>query len=135
MSPKRLQILPVVLALITVSGCTQPQTLEEQALAIVAERQAFVEKHVTDKDRAQRATAILGDIAAATRKYCQSVTEARHQVRRLNADYDAKPEEFHAVLETLDTQRRLRTGEVTELAMKLRQALTREEWEAMTKDR
>lgn len=98
----------------------------------IAETNAMVDQTVKDPDKAKQAKAILQDIVAEVRNSAQTSRAFHEQMTVLNADYDAKPEQFTKVLDEMNNARMASATKILGLRFKMRSLLTAQEWNELT---
>src|SRR6266487_5132341 len=107
---KHAKVLLVLLSLVllTTAGCSGhhqgrpgghggPTTQE-----VVPEVKQLVEQNVKDPQKAKQVQAMIQEIVNEVKKSNQQVRGFHEQLAVLNANYDAKPEEFTKILDELN---------------------------------
>lgn len=98
----------------------------------LAETNELVDQTVKDPERAKQAKAILQDIVAEVRNSAQSSRAYHEQMTVLNADYEAKPEQFTKILDEMNNARMTSATKILGLRFKMRALLTAPEWNELT---
>jgi hypothetical protein len=98
----------------------------------VAETNAMVDQTVKDPEKARQAKAILQDIVAEVKNSAQTSRAFHEQMAVMNADYDAKPEQFTKVLDEMNNARMASATKILGLRFKMRALLTAQEWSELT---
>lgn len=98
----------------------------------VTETNALVDQTVKDPDKARQAKVILQDIVSEVRNSAQASRAYHEQMTVLNADYDAKPEQFTKILDEMNNARMASATKILGLRFKMRSLLTAQEWNELT---
>ncbi len=98
----------------------------------IAETNAMVDQTVKDPEKAKQAKAILQDIVAEVKSSAQASRAFHEQMIVLNADYDAKPEQFTKVLDDMNNARMASSTKILGLRFKMKSLLTAQEWNELT---
>ncbi len=98
----------------------------------LAETNAMVDQTVKDPERAKQAKAIFQDIVSEVRNSAQTTRAFHEQMTVINADYDAKPEQFTKVLDEMNNARMASATKILGLRFKMRALLTAQEWNELT---
>lgn len=93
---------------------------------------ALIDKTIQDPAKAKRvkdlAQEIMNEVTASTEQ-----SRAGHQqLYALNARYDATPEEFTKILDTINNHRMQHAARIMQLRFEMKDALTEQEWKALT---
>ncbi len=131
----------VILAIFTLSvlsGCGKhhrddghPGT--EGAVERAQERvSALIAPTLKDPGKAQQGQAILEGIVAEVKQSRQQNREFHQQLYELNANYDAQPEDFLSILDTMNGRRMQSASKILRLRFDLTELMTREEWKTFT---
>jgi len=143
MKTSKLMLLVLVAVTLTVAGCAghhghgmghdMGMHSGEAAVARgVVETNAMVDQTVKDPEKAKQAKAILQDIVAEVRGSAQTSRAFHEQMAVMNADYDAKPEQFTKVLDEMNNARMASATKILGLRFKMRALLTAQEWNELT---
>jgi len=98
----------------------------------IAETNEMVDRTVKDPEKAKQAKAILQDIVAEVKNSAQASRAFHEQMAVLNADYDAKPEQFTKILDDMNNARMASATKILGLRFKMRALLTAQEWNELT---
>ena len=98
----------------------------------IAETNAMVDQTVKDPEKARQAKAILQDIVVEVKTSAQSSRAFHEQMAVMNADYDAKPEQFTKVLDAMNNARMASATKILGLRFKMRALLSAQEWNELT---
>ena len=98
----------------------------------VAETNEQVDRTVKDPEKARQAKAVLQEIVAEVRNSAQTSRAFHEQMAVMNADYDAKPEQFTKVLDEMNNARMASATKILGLRFKMRALLTVQEWNELT---
>jgi erythromycin esterase-like protein len=139
-------ILAILAILMTTQGCARHDyrmhggmhgdgTMER----MVPEVKQLVEQNVKDPEKAKQVQALVQDIVAEVKKSAQQTRGFHEQLAALNANYNAKPEEFTKILDQLNNSRMESATKILGTRFKIKDLLTAEEWknlsDAMNKER
>lgn len=134
----RLLILSLVATTLTLAGCARPHGMmgsEHRDAALgrgMTEMKGIVEQTVKDPEKAKQVQGLLDEIAAEVKRSHQETRGYHEQLYKLNADYEAKPEQFTKVLDDLNNSR-MKTGtKILMLRYKMKGVLTAQEWKDLT---
>jgi uncharacterized coiled-coil DUF342 family protein len=97
-----------------------------------AEMTRLVEETVKDPGKAKQVQAILQDISTEVKKSSQQTRGYHEQLYTLNADYQAKPEQFTKVLDELNNARMASATKILGMRFKIKDLLTAQEWKDLT---
>ena len=135
----------LVVVVFTTAGCTRyhqgPPGASGDAMAqeVVPEVKKLVEANVKDPDKAKQVQAMVQDIVKEVKKSNQQVRGYHEQLAMVNANYDAKPEQFTRILDELNNARMQTATNILGMRFKIKDMLTPEEWknlsDAMIKSR
>jgi uncharacterized membrane-anchored protein YjiN (DUF445 family) len=135
----KLMLLVMVATTLTLAGCAghhgYGMGMHSGEAAIergVAETNAMVDQTVKDPEKAKQAKAILQDIVAEVKISAQTSRAFHEQMTVLNADYDAKPEQFTKILDGMNNARMASATKILGLRFKMRAILTAQEWNELT---
>lgn len=143
MKTSKLMLLVLIAVTLTVAGCAghhghgmghdMGMHSGEAAVARgVVETNAMVDQTVKDPEKAKQAKAILQDIVAEVKGSAQTSRAFHEQMAVMNADYDAKAEQFTKVLDEMNNARMASATKILGLRFKMRALLTAQEWNELT---
>jgi len=92
----------------------------------------LIDKTVKDPDRAARAKGLVHDIIDEAKQSYTQHREFHRKLYELNGNYDATPEEFMKILDESNNTSMRSGAKILGLRFKLKEQLTREEWQALT---
>lgn len=125
----------VILVTVVLASCAilerppDPARVRELIADARTEEIELVRRTVTDPDRVERFIELLGDRDRIVEAYVQRITEHRRKLTALNADYDARREDFAALLAEFNRQRESAQQETIELVAAMKAVATADEWE------
>ena len=132
-------LLVLVAVTLTMAGCaghrghgTGMHSGEAAIERGIAETNEMVDQTVKDPEKAKQAKAILQDIVAEVKRSAQTSRAFHEQMAVMNADYDAKPEQFTKVLDEMNNARMASATKILGLRFKMRALLTAQEWNELT---
>ena len=133
---KHAKVLLILLSLVLLitAGCSghhqgRPGGHGEPTLQeVVPEVKHLVEQNVKDPEKATQVQAMVQDIAKEVRKSNQEVRGFHEQLASLNADYNAKPDQFLKILDGLNNTRMESAMKILTMRFKIKDMLTAEEW-------
>ena len=134
MNQGKVLLVALSLALLTTAGCTRyhherPGVAGEPTLQeVVPEVKHLVEQNVKDPEKATQVQAMVQDIAKEVRKSNQEVRGFHEQLASLNADYNAKPDQFLKILDGLNNTRMESAMKILTMRFKIKELLSAEEW-------
>ena len=143
MKTSKLMLLVLVAVTLTMAGCgghhghgmghDMGMHSGEAAVARgVVETNAMVDQTVKDPEKAKHAKAILQDIVAEVKNSAQTSRAFHEQMAVMNADYDAKPEQFTKILDEMNNARMTSATKILGLRFKMKALLTAQEWNELT---
>ena len=143
MKTSKLMLLVLIAVTLTVAGCAghhghgmgddMGMHSGEAAVARgVVETNAMVDQTVKDPEKAKQAKAILQDIVAEVKNSAQTSRAFHEQMAVMNADYDAKPEQFTKILDEMNNARMTSATKILGLRFKMKALLTAQEWNELT---
>ncbi len=139
MKTAKLMLLMMIAMTLTMAGCARHHDAGmgmhsgEAALERgVAETNELVDRTVKDPEKAKQAKAILQDIIAEVKKSGQTSRSYHEQMTVLNADYNAKAEQFTKILDDMNNARMASSTKILGLRFKMRSLLTAQEWNELT---
>lgn len=145
MNQAKVRLVILFLVLIIPAGCGgyhqgRPGSPgESTAQEVVPEVKQLVEQNVKDPDKARQVQAMIQDIVKEVRTSAQAVRGFHEQLAVVNANYDAKPEEFTKILDALNNTRMESAAKILQTRFKIKEMTTPEEWknlnDAMMKSR
>ena len=94
----------------------------------VAETNDLVDQTVKDPEKAKQAKAILQDIVAEVKNSIQTSRKFHEQMIVVNADYDAKPEQFTKILDEMNNAGMASATKILGLRFKMKALLSAQEW-------
>ena len=139
MKTAKLMLLAMVAMTLTMAGCarhhgsgTGMHSGEAALERGIAETNELVDRTVKDPGKAKQAKAILQDIIAEVKKSGQTSRGYHAQMTVLNADYNAKPEQFTKILDDMNNARMASATKILGLRFKMRSLITAQEWNELT---
>ena len=143
MKTAKLMLLVLVGVTLTMAGCAghhghgmgHDMGMHSGEAAVergVVETNAMVDQTVKDPEKANQAKAILQDIVVEVKGSAQTSRAFHEQMAVMNADYDAKPEQFTKVLDEMNNARMASATKILGLRFKMRALLTVQEWNELT---
>lgn len=139
MKTSKLILLALVAMTLTMAGCAghrhHGMGMHSGEAAVergVVETNAMVDQTVKDPEKARQAKAILQDIVAEVKSSAQTSSAFHEQMAVMNADYDAKPEQFTKVLDEMNNARMASATKILGLRFKMKALLTAQEWNELT---
>jgi hypothetical protein len=96
--------------------------------AVAPRVKKLIEETVKDPNRAQQVEGILQDLVAEVQKTNEETRGFHEQLNALNANYDAKREQFEKIVTQLNNTRAERAQKIIDMRFKIRDLLTVEEW-------
>lgn len=115
------------------SACKQKQVTEAQALETISALDRAIDDIVEERSRAERAKVSVRLLEAEAREVYQDSRNVGRDLLRLNADYDATPEDFERIFDQLRANRARSAERILRLAIRTREDLTPDEWRALNK--
>jgi hypothetical protein len=135
----------LVVVVFTTAGCARhhhgPPGASGDGITqeVIPEVKKLVEANVKDPDKAKQVQAMVQDIVKEVKKSSQQVRGYHEQLAMVNANYDAKPEQFTKILDELNNARMQTATNILGMRFKIKDMLTPEEWknlnDAMIKSR
>lgn len=143
MTQSKLVLLVWVAGVLTTAGCTghhgqgyghgmKMHSTEAVVERGIAETNALVDQTVKDPEKAKQAKAILQEIVAEVRNSTQISRALHERMAVMNADYDAKKEQFATVLDGMSQAKMASANKILDLRFKMRALLTAQEWNELT---
>ena len=96
------------------------------------EMAVLIEKTVQDPEKAKQAQGIVEEIVAEVKQSSQQNQQFHQQLYKLNANYEATPEEFTKILDDLNNNRMKTATKILGLRFKMKAMLTAQEWKALS---
>ena len=135
MKTAKLILLALVAVTLTTAGCAEHHGhgmgMHSGEAAVergIVETNAMVDQTVKDPEKARQVKAILQDIVAEVKNSAQTSRAFHEQMAVINADYDAKPEQFTKVMDEMNNARMASATKILGLRFKMRALLTAQEW-------
>jgi len=97
------------------------------------ELRAAVAREVKDPDRARRAVALVDEMERITIAAHAGYKDHEARLRALNANYDAKEEDFRTLFRDFNARRDARQARTLELNQRAKALVTAGEWQALAK--
>lgn len=94
----------------------------------------LIAKHVTDHDKAARATELMKQIVQELKQSREQSRALHRRLYELNAEYAAAPEDFTRVLDQLHNGRMRSSARILALRFQMKDHLTAEEWKKISGD-
>lgn len=139
MRTANVMLLALVAVTLTMAGCAGHQghgmgmhSGEAELEQGITETNEMVDQTVKDPGKAKQAKAILQDRVAENKRFAQTMRGFHEQMAVLNADYDAKPEQFTKILDDMNNARMASATKILGLRFKMRALLTAQEWNELT---
>jgi len=95
---------------------------------VVPKVNQLVEQHVKDPDKAKQVQAMIRDIVGDVRRMSQETRGFHEQLNTLNAQYDAKREQFMKVLDEMNEARMASSKKILEKRFQIKDLLSPQEW-------
>lgn len=134
----KLLMLSLVATTLTLAGCARHHGMmgseyrEKAAERGMAEMKGLVEQTVKDPNKAKQVQGLLDEIAAEVKRSYQQTRGYHEQLYKLNADYEAKPEQFTKILDDLNNSRMQTGTKILGMRYKMKGLLTAQEWKDLT---
>ena len=137
MKTTKLMLLVLVAMTLTMAGCARHHDMgmhsgEAMIERGIAETNEMVDQTVKDPEKAKQAKTILQDIVVEAKNSAQTSRKFHEQMTVLNADYDAKPEQFTKILDDMNNARMASATKILGLRFKMKALLTAQEWNELT---
>ena len=97
------------------------------------ELRAAVAREVKDPDRARRAVALVDEMERITIAAHAGYKDHEARLRALNANYDAKEEDFRTLFRDFNARRDARQAQTLELNQRAKALVTAGEWQALAR--
>jgi len=97
------------------------------------ELRAAVAREVKDPDRARRAVALVDEMERITIAAHADYKDHEARLRALNANYDAKEEDFRTLFRDFNARRDERQARTLELNQRAKALVTAGEWQALAR--
>ena len=124
---------------VLLASCTTlqraPDPLKVQAQIAEAREQelALVRATIADPGRAERFIELLRERDRLVAEHAGHLVAHRQRIAALTADYDARREDFEALLADFNRQRVVAQSETIDLVAAMKAATTAREWKAISK--
>lgn len=138
-APKGILIVGIAVMAATLLSCTgllqRPDPVEVQRQVAEAREQEIelVRATVADPERAQRLLELLAERDRLVEEHAKRVIEHREKIALLTADYDARREDFEALLAHFNRQRASAQRETIDLVAAMKAATTADEWKVISR--
>jgi flagellar motility protein MotE (MotC chaperone) len=132
-------VASALLVMLLLASCATlrqpPDPVEIQAQIAEAREQeiALVRATVADPQRAERLLELLVERDRLVEEHARNVIEHREKIAVLAADYDARREDFEALLTQLNRQRTSAQKETIDLVTAMKATTTAEEWKVISR--
>jgi hypothetical protein len=93
---------------------------------------AMIERAVQDPEKAKRAKVVAGDIMEEVKRAYVQDRQSHRKLYELNANYDAKQEEFVKILDEAHSNRAQSATKILALRFTLKDMLTPQEWKTLS---
>ena len=129
----------VVAGLVVVSSCAtlgqapDPDKVRAQIAAAREQEISLVRATVADPERAERLVELLHDRDRLVAEHATLLVAYRKKIAALSADYDARREDFEALLAEFNRQRAVAQKETIELVVAMKAATTADEWKTIAR--
>lgn len=91
---------------------------------------AFVKENIAEADRKKAISSDVDEIENALETFSDELKRAGKQMVKLNSDHGSGREAFEGVLNGLNQQRMDAQNKILDLRFKIRERMTRQEWQA-----
>lgn len=130
------EVVLVAIAAIALAACaSHEQSPQDEARAAFDDVRKAVKTIVTDPGRAAQVTALVNEVERNFREAAADVGARRAAVQRLASNYDTPQAELEAALAKVRESMRANRKKFGDTRRRLAEILTREEWEALQKER
>ena len=126
----------VVDQLASCATLTQPPDPAKVQAQIAEAREQEIElvrATVADAERAERLLELLAERDRLVAEHAKSVIEHRQKIATLTADYDARREDFEALLADFNRQRASAQKETIDLVAAMKATTTPDEWKTISR--
>ena len=89
---------------------------------------AWIRTEIDDEARGAKLTALVEERSRYTNDYAEETARYRKELRRLNADYDATPDQFSGLRTEFAAVREAQRKRLITTAMEMRKLCTADEW-------
>ncbi len=110
-----------------------PEEIRAQIAEAREQEIELVRATVADPERAERLLELLVERDHLVSKHAKRVIEHRERIAALTADYDARREDFEALLADFNRQRAAAQKETIDLVAAMKAATTAEEWKVIAR--
>lgn len=135
----KLLVMTTVSGLVLSASCATlqraPDPVKVQAQIAEAREQelALVRATIADPGRAERFIELLRERDRLVAEHAGHLVAHRQRIAALTADYDARREDFEALLADFNRQRAAAQSETIDLVAAMKAATTASEWKAISK--
>lgn len=135
MGPMKMILAVAMISALALAGCGRhysrgdADAMGDRALKEVS---ALIEKTVQDPEKARRAQMVVAEIVEEVKQSYRQNRQFHRKLYDLNADYEAAPEQFTAILDDMNNSRMRSSTKILGLRFKLKELLTAQEWKALT---
>ncbi len=137
---KRISLFSVFVILVA-AGCSQHQRAgywgngenDRKMDRLARHAASLIEDTVQDRDRADQVKALVTELIQVGSGASRQNADYHQRVHTLNAKYDTTPEEFGSVLDEMQTTLTRTAAQIVDLRFKIKEQLTEEEWNALSK--
>lgn len=120
----------VSLFVLLTDGCAHQQTASHQK---PVDMKSLVKKEIPDPERADQILALLEQLDADLATQRQAILASQQELKKLNADYDATPEQFMKLIDSARESRERSRQKIIDTYFRIKALTTRGEWEALAK--
>lgn len=136
MTPRLRVVMLVAIAAIALTACAgKKQSPKDEARAAFDDVRTSVETIVKDPGRAKQVTALIDEVERNFKEAAADIDARRAAVWRLSSNYDTPQAELEAALANVRESMRANRKKFSDTRRRLAEVLTREEWEALQKER
>ena len=129
-------VMTLVLAILATIGCATHREMRYHGHgepgSSTLDRGLKDEKTVQDPEKAKQAWGIVEEIVAEVKQSIQQNQQFHQRLYELNANYEARPEEFTKTLDDLNNDRMRTATKILGLRFKMIARLTAQEWKALS---
>lgn len=94
---------------------------------------SLVQKEISDPVRADKIVALMEQLNAELNMQKQATLDIQQELARLNADYDATPEQFRKLMDSSTEYREKTRSKILDTYFQIKALTTPQEWEAISK--
>lgn len=135
----RLWMVWALMACLPLAGCGgyhgmggHGRGMESMGEKAQQEMEALVDQSVQDQEKAARAKAVVAEMIGEIKTSFQRQRQFHQKLYDTNANYEATPEEFTAILDEANNSRMRSATKILGLRFKLKDMLTASEWKALS---